>query len=185
MYAITSIFIVYLWLVSHPIVFVTHLWILGMYVYICVCMDVIRKEIRQAETQPIPNLWIEVYCYCSVNMLLIFKEDINKETRHIITNFMLCTDGYFLNFFCRTLLGCKILGFPIRIDNKKYARNAFYFNLCFVCDALARSVQFEPVVKKLSDHLVRLFTGDICNYKDIYLCVQCFFMKNMHWDSLF
>jgi len=55
-----------------------------------------------------------------------------------------------------TLLGCKILGFPIRIDNKKYARNAFYFNLCFVCDACARSVQFEPVVKKLSDHLITM-----------------------------
>jgi hypothetical protein len=91
---------------------------------------------------------------------------------------MLYTDGYFVNFFYRTSLGCKILGFPIRID-KKYARNAFYFNLCFVCDACARSVQFEPVVKKPSDHLVRLFTGDVCNYKDIYLCVQCFFMKNM------
>ncbi|KAJ9586197.1 hypothetical protein L9F63_020155 [Diploptera punctata] len=55
-----------------------------------------------------------------------------------------------------TLLGWKILGFPIRIDNKKYARNAFHFNLCFVCDAWARSAQYEPVVRKLSDHLVAL-----------------------------
>ncbi|PNF30389.1 Nitrogen permease regulator 2-like protein [Cryptotermes secundus] len=55
-----------------------------------------------------------------------------------------------------TVLGSKILGFPIRIYNKKYARNAFYFNLCFVCDAWARSVQYEPVVKKLSDHLITM-----------------------------
>ena len=56
---------------------------------------------------------------------------------------------------CRTLKDYKILGFPVKIDNKKYARNAFYFNLCFVCDAEARTVHYEPVVKKMSDFLVR------------------------------
>ncbi|GBP21093.1 GATOR complex protein NPRL2 [Eumeta japonica] len=54
----------------------------------------------------------------------------------------------------RSLLGSKILGFPVRIDNKKYARNAFYFNLCFVCDSWARTVHLEPVVKKLTEYLV-------------------------------
>ncbi|CAG2068997.1 unnamed protein product, partial [Timema podura] len=60
-----------------------------------------------------------------------------------------------------TLHDSKILGFPIRIDNKKYARNAFHFNLCFVCDAWTRSVPYEPVVKKLSDYLVniKLYSG--------------------------
>lgn len=51
-------------------------------------------------------------------------------------------------------MGIKILGFPVRIDDKKYARNAFYFNLCFVCDAWARTVHYEPVVKKLADYLI-------------------------------
>nr|CAD7419381.1 unnamed protein product [Timema poppensis] len=55
-----------------------------------------------------------------------------------------------------TLHDSKILGFPIRIDNKKYARNAFHFNLCFVCDAWTRSVPYETVVKKLSDYLVNI-----------------------------
>lgn len=45
----------------------------------------------------------------------------------------------------------------MKIDNKKYARNAFYFNLCFVCDASARTVHYEPVVKKMSDFLVRIY----------------------------
>ncbi|XP_015115032.1 GATOR complex protein NPRL2 isoform X1 [Diachasma alloeum] len=55
-----------------------------------------------------------------------------------------------------TLRDCKILGFPVKIDDKKYARNAFYFNLCFVCDAEARTVHYEPVVKKMSDFLMAL-----------------------------
>ncbi|CAG5089780.1 Similar to Nprl2: GATOR complex protein NPRL2 (Drosophila melanogaster) [Cotesia congregata] len=55
-----------------------------------------------------------------------------------------------------TLQNCKILGFPVKIDDKKYARNAFYFNLCFVCDADARTVHYEPVVKKMSDFLMAL-----------------------------
>lgn len=61
----------------------------------------------------------------------------------------------------RTLKDYKILGFPVKIDDKKYARNAFYFNLCFVCDAEARTVHYEPVVKKMSDFLVRSYTLEI------------------------
>lgn len=49
----------------------------------------------------------------------------------------------------------KIVGYPVGIeDQQKYPRNAFLFNLCFVCDSWARSVQYEPVVKKLSEYLV-------------------------------
>lgn len=61
-----------------------------------------------------------------------------------------------VNWFClfRTLLGIKILGFPVRIYDKKYARNAFHFNVCFICDSWARTVHYEPVVKKLTDFLV-------------------------------
>ena len=62
---------------------------------------------------------------------------------------------YLRTFFSfSTLKDYKILGFPVKIDDKKYARNAFYFNLCFVCDANARTVHYEPVVKKMSDFLV-------------------------------
>ncbi|KAK9504549.1 hypothetical protein O3M35_010862 [Rhynocoris fuscipes] len=44
----------------------------------------------------------------------------------------------------------------MRIDDKKYPRNAYHFNLCFVCDSWARTVQYESVVKKLSDFLTVL-----------------------------
>ncbi|KAL1451648.1 hypothetical protein WDU94_006006, partial [Cyamophila willieti] len=41
----------------------------------------------------------------------------------------------------------------MRIEDNKYARNAFYFNLCIVCDSNARAIQYEPVVQKLSHTL--------------------------------
>lgn len=54
----------------------------------------------------------------------------------------------------RNALGYKIVGYPVQIHNQRYARNAFYFNLCFVCDSWARTIQYEPVVKKLSEYFV-------------------------------
>lgn len=53
-------------------------------------------------------------------------------------------------------LGIKIVGFPVKISNSCYPRNALYFNLCFVCDHFSRSVQYEPVVKKLAEYLVMI-----------------------------
>lgn len=53
-----------------------------------------------------------------------------------------------------TLQDHKILGFPVRILDNKYARNALHYNLCFVCDSDARTVQYESVVTKLSDYLM-------------------------------
>lgn len=57
-------------------------------------------------------------------------------------------------FLSRSLLGQKILGYPVRIDNKLYARNAFYFNFCFVFAPTTRTVVFEPVVRKLTEYMV-------------------------------
>ncbi|XP_077296427.1 GATOR complex protein NPRL2-like isoform X2 [Arctopsyche grandis] len=53
-------------------------------------------------------------------------------------------------------LGHKIIGYPVRIENPRYERNAYMFNLCFVCDTWARTVQYEPVVKKLAEHLTTM-----------------------------
>lgn len=53
-------------------------------------------------------------------------------------------------------LGYKILGFPVGIDNKKYTRNRLVFNLCFVCETSKRTVQYEPLVKKLARYFINL-----------------------------
>lgn len=50
-------------------------------------------------------------------------------------------------------LGHKIVGYPIRIEHPRYERNVYLFNICFVCDSWSKTVQYEPVVKKLGEHL--------------------------------
>ncbi|XP_074645131.1 GATOR1 complex protein NPRL2-like [Tubulanus polymorphus] len=64
-------------------------------------------------------------------------------------------------------LGHKIIGFPVCIDNPKYARNALIFNLCFVLDANAKTVCYESLVKKLGGYLTALEmeTGFLSNEK--------------------
>lgn len=54
------------------------------------------------------------------------------------------------------MFGKKILGYPIRLQNESYARNAFYFNLCFVFQPTTRTIAYEPIVKKLTEHLISL-----------------------------
>ena len=55
-----------------------------------------------------------------------------------------------------TVEGVKILGHPIILEDKKYKRNQFMFNVCFVCYPWSRTVQYEPALLKLSNYLVCL-----------------------------
>ncbi|XP_046384502.1 GATOR complex protein NPRL2 [Ischnura elegans] len=88
---------------------------------------------------------------CQVPADYVSKENFDAVSVYIIPKAQLQR-----SILTVTVLGKKITGFPISIDNPKYARNAFYFNLCFVFDSWARTVHFEPVVKKLSEFLVTL-----------------------------
>lgn len=81
---------------------------------------------------------------------------ISKDTFESVSVYIIPKAQLQRSMLTVTVLGFKILGFPVRIDDKKYARNAYYFNLCFVCDAWARTVQYESVVRKLSDYLVAM-----------------------------
>lgn len=68
----------------------------------------------------------------------------------------------------------KIVGYPVRIDDQRYARNAYYFNLCFVCEPWARSVQYEPVVKKLAEYFIMMEdeTGFLSRERDNEIGIQ-------------
>lgn len=89
-------------------------------------------------TCQVPDNFISKDIFDNVSVFIIPKAQLQRSTITV------------------TLKDYKILGFPVKIDDKKYARNAFYFNLCFVCDAEARTVHYEPVVKKMSDFLMAL-----------------------------
>lgn len=81
----------------------------------------------------------DAYSQCNLNNTLYFPR----------ANFFTT-----LIYYCRNVLGYKIVGYPVRIEHQRYTRNAFYFNLCFVCDSWARTVQYEPIVRKLSEYFV-------------------------------
>ena len=51
------------------------------------------------------------------------------------------------------LLGRKICGYPVVLQDEKYKRNQFMFNVCFVCHPWSRTVQYEPALIKLSNFL--------------------------------
>lgn len=86
----------------------------------------------------VPENYISKELFDSISVYIITKPELQRSTITV------------------TLSNYKILGFPVRLDNKKYARNAFHFNLCFVCDSDARTVQYEPVVMKLSEYLTAM-----------------------------
>ncbi|KAG1701207.1 GATOR complex protein NPRL2 [Nymphon striatum] len=81
----------------------------------------------------------------------ISKEDFDILSVYIITKRELQKKLITVN-----ALGYKILGYPVNIDNKKYARNALIFNMCFICDASKRTIQYEPLIRKLSEYLTTL-----------------------------
>lgn len=53
-------------------------------------------------------------------------------------------------------LDFKVVGYPVVLDNDKYKRNQFIFNVCFVCHPWSKTVQYEPAVEKLSRYLIQL-----------------------------
>lgn len=77
----------------------------------------------------------------------------NDSYRTHTHNLFILIPKYFI-IFARSLFGQKILGYPVRIDNKLYARNAFYFNFCFVFAPTTRTIVYEPVVRKLTEYMV-------------------------------
>lgn len=89
-------------------------------------------------TYQVPENFVSKDVFDAVNVYIIPKPELQKK---IITV---------------NVLGHKILGYPVGIDNPKYDRNSLIFNLCFVCDSGSRTLQYESLVKKLSGYLVSL-----------------------------
>lgn len=79
------------------------------------------------------------------------KENFETVSRYIIPQVQLKR-----SFLSVSLLGIKILGYPVRIDDEQYERNAFYFNICFVFAPATRTIGYEPVVRKLSEYLLAM-----------------------------
>ncbi|XP_018330249.1 GATOR complex protein NPRL2 isoform X1 [Agrilus planipennis] len=104
----------------------------------CIFLCEFHPTVGPKITCQYPDNYISKELFDSVSVYIITKAELLRSTITV------------------TLSDHKILGFPVRIDDKKYARNAYHFNLCFVCDSSSRTVHYEPVVMKLSDYLVAM-----------------------------
>jgi len=78
------------------------------------------------------------------------SETISKEIFDAVSSYIIPKTHLQRITMTVNVLGKKIIGYPIQLKAEKYERNAFYFNTCFVCDAWARTVQYESVLVKLA-----------------------------------
>ncbi|XP_063703760.1 GATOR complex protein NPRL2 isoform X3 [Culicoides brevitarsis] len=81
---------------------------------------------------------------------------ISKEHFHAINVYIIPKPQLQRCILTVNVLDHKIVGFPVKLESDKYVRNAFYFNLCFVCEANRRTVQYEALVQKLTEYLIQM-----------------------------
>ncbi|CAG8548219.1 17561_t:CDS:2 [Rhizophagus irregularis] len=79
--------------------------------------------------------------------------DFDSISEYIIPKQQLC--GHLVSICTESY---KIMGFPVYIEDDKYERNAFMFNLSFVFDRDADTSSYEPVVRKVARVLTSLET---------------------------
>lgn len=103
-------------------------------IFFCEFHDTAGPIISCAE----PDNYISKELFDSISVYIITKAELQRSTITV------------------TLADHKVLGFPVGIFDKKYPRNAFLFNLCFICDSNSRTVHYEPVVTKLAEYLTAM-----------------------------
>lgn len=79
-------------------------------------------------------------------------EYVTKEQFDSMSNYLIPKPELERRLQTVTALGLKIIGYPIGIDDVKYARNRLIFNVCFVCRPHLRTFHYEPMVKKLNNY---------------------------------
>ena len=86
----------------------------------------------------------------------IENDHVDKEFFDAISHYLIPKPELQRRHLTLNVNGKKICGYSIIIDDSKYPRNQFMFNMCFVCYPWSRTVQFEPAIRKFSEYLVML-----------------------------
>lgn len=82
---------------------------------------------------------------------------ISKETFDSLSGFFITKPELLDKFIKVNTTKLKMMGYPVVIENKKYERNAFIFNLCFVVDNISHlDCLYEPIVRKMAHYLINL-----------------------------
>lgn len=79
--------------------------------------------------------------YCVVTLSVYSQSSASNSTQRVIPVSHLC---------CSTAFGYKVMGFNVRLESKKYSRNALLFNIGFVLPADISATHFGPVLRKLT-----------------------------------
>lgn len=90
--------------------------------------------------------------------------DFDSISEYIIPKQQLC--GHLVSICTESY---KIMGFPVYIEDDKYERNAFMFNLSFVFDRDADTSSYEPVVRKVA----RVLTSLEVSCRSIVILLHC------------
>lgn len=81
------------------------------------------------------------------------KDFINKEEMDNIAPYIITKPNFQSYLISLKAFGYTFMGYPIVITDKKYARNALFFNVVFVFDEADDVQEYEPVVTKLAGYL--------------------------------
>ncbi|XP_064484095.1 GATOR1 complex protein NPRL2-like isoform X2 [Ornithodoros turicata] len=81
---------------------------------------------------------------------------ISEETFNAISVYLIPKPELQHKLMTVNMCEMKVVGFPVGIDSDQYDRNRLMFNLCFVCDAKMRTIQYESIVRKLAHYLMTL-----------------------------
>ncbi|KAK3773657.1 hypothetical protein RRG08_001387 [Elysia crispata] len=84
------------------------------------------------------------------------KDYVPKEIFDSIHNFIITKSDLQNRLIIVSSFGLKYVGCPIYINDTKYKRNAFIFNVCFTFEEETDTSPYAPLVKKLANYLTQL-----------------------------
>jgi len=84
------------------------------------------------------------------------KVVISEETFGEISTYVIPKAEFMQRIMTANVKGYKVMGYPIVLQDNKYKRNEFMFNVCFVCYPWSRSAQHEPALIRLAEFLRNL-----------------------------
>ncbi|KAL4225814.1 Nitrogen permease regulator-like 2 [Mactra antiquata] len=84
------------------------------------------------------------------------EEYLSKEHFDAINIYIITKPELQTHLITVNAVGHKIIGCPVRIEDKKYDRNALMFNCCFMFENQTRTARYEPIVKKLASYFRQL-----------------------------
>ena len=111
------------------------------------------------------------------------KVVISEETFGDISTYVIPKAEFMQRIMTANVKGFKVMGYPVVLQDKKYPRNEFMFNVCFVCYPWSRSVR--PDLRQM--HPIWLFFS-ISNFQAQHepaLIRLAEFLRNLELDCEF